>query len=86
MITRVKAQTGRIDGLTHLVGDLVFGDILSLEEKDFTRAFDSNVRTLFNVTKAVLPELLHAHEGFLATVASHDAWDRPACSAESYQC
>jgi NADP-dependent 3-hydroxy acid dehydrogenase YdfG len=74
MITQVKAQTGRIDGLIHLVGDLVFGNILDLGEDDFTKAFDSNVRTLFNVTKAVLPELLKAHEGFLATVASHDAW------------
>jgi NADP-dependent 3-hydroxy acid dehydrogenase YdfG len=76
MITQVKAQTGRIDGLIHLVGDLVFGEIASLEEEDFTRAFDSNVRTLFNVTKAVLPELLNAHEGFLAALASHDAWQR----------
>ena len=76
MIAQIKAQTGRIDGLIHLVGELVFGDIASLEEADFNRAFDSNIRTLFNVTKAVLPELLNAHEGFLAALASHDAWQR----------
>lgn len=73
MLEKVKEQTGRIDGLIHLVGDVVYGDMLSLDDTAYTKTFDSNVRSLFNVTRAVLPELLKRDEGFLAALASQEA-------------
>jgi NADP-dependent 3-hydroxy acid dehydrogenase YdfG len=73
MVESVKEQTGRIDGLIHLVGDIVHGDVLSLGDEAYTKTFDSNVRSLFNVTRAVLPELLKNDDGFLAALASQEA-------------
>jgi NADP-dependent 3-hydroxy acid dehydrogenase YdfG len=74
VVAEVKARSGRVDGLIHLVGEVVTGRVEDLSVEDFQLAFDTNVRTLFTMLKAVLPEL-HAHdEAFVGGIAAHEAW------------
>ncbi len=74
VVREVKEQTGRIDGLVHLVGDVVPGTLQEADQDAFDRSFDTNVRTLFYAIKAVLPELLARDEGFIGGIAAHEAW------------
>lgn len=72
VLANIKKETGRIDGLIHLVGDIIPGKVTELSEADYQQAFDTNVKTLFHAVKAVLPELLHNDEGFIAGIASQE--------------
>lgn len=74
VVSEIKARTGRIDGLVHLVGDVVPGTLEQADEAAFDRSFDTNVRTLFFAIKAVLPELRARDEAFLGGIAAHEAW------------
>lgn len=74
VVSTVKEEMGHVDGLVHLVGEVVTGQVADATEEDYEHAFDTNMRTLFNATKAVLPELLRRDEGFIASVASQGAW------------
>ncbi len=73
-VAHIKKELGRIDGLVHLVGEIVTGRVEELSEADYDQAFDTNMRTLFNAVKAVLPELLTREEAFIAGIASQEAW------------
>jgi short-subunit dehydrogenase len=46
----------------------------AIDEATFDQVFDSNVRTLFLTTKAVLPHLVAQGEGFIGGIASKGAW------------
>lgn len=74
VVAEVKRRAGRVDGLVHLVGDVVDGPLADLTPEDYDRAFDTNVRTLFHAIKAVLPELRQREEGFIGGIAAHEAW------------
>jgi NADP-dependent 3-hydroxy acid dehydrogenase YdfG len=73
IVAIAKERWGKVDGLIHLVGDVIAGNILKASSDDYSRVFDSNVRTLFYATKAVLPELMKREEGFIAGIASREA-------------
>lgn len=74
MVAEVKRLTGRVDGLVHLVGDVVNGGLAEVTPEDYGRAFDTNVRTLFYAAKAVLPELRQRDESFIGGIAAFEAW------------
>lgn len=84
MVEHVRHEMGRIDGLVHLVGDIVTGNVTDLEPADYDRAFDTNVRTLFYLIKAVLPELLSRQEAFIGGIASQEAWGGGAAGASLF--
>ncbi|MDA0700673.1 MAG: SDR family NAD(P)-dependent oxidoreductase [bacterium] len=73
-VDAVLERHGHIDGLVHLVGDRVGGPVGAIDEATFDRVFDTNVRTLFLTTKAVLPHLVARGEGFIGGIASKGAW------------
>jgi len=50
------------------------GPVTAIDEATFDRVFDTNVRTLFLTTKAVLPHLLRQRAGFIGGIASKGAW------------
>lgn len=81
VVAQVEAELGRVDGLVHLVGEVVTGSLLEADEADYELAFSSNVKTLFNATKAVLPALLKREEGFIGGIASREAWGGGAAGA-----
>lgn len=74
MVKVAKERYNRVDGLIHLVGSSCAGQVQDLQADTYDDVFDSNMRTLFYATRAVLPELLSRNQGFIAGVASKDAW------------
>lgn len=67
-------RMGRVDGLIHLVGELVPGRLEAVELADYERAFDSNVRTLFHAVRAFLPLLKRRDEAFISALGAQRAF------------
>lgn len=84
VVAQVKKEMGHVDGLVHLVGEVVTGQVEDAREEDYNQAFDTNMRTLFNAVKAVLPELLDREEGFIGGIASQEAWGGGAAGASLF--
>lgn len=74
MVEQAKRRTGTVDGLVHLVGDVVGGALAQADTVDYEQAFDTNVRTLFHATRAILPELLEREEAFVGGIAAREAF------------
>ena len=74
MVERARVEAGPIDGLIHLIGDVVTGRVLDLGPEAYARVFDTNVRTLYHSVKAVLPALLEREEAFLGGIASREGF------------
>lgn len=81
VVAHVEAEMGRIDGLIHLVGEVVTGSLTEAKASDFERAFASNVGTLFNAVTAVLPALRKQDEAFIMGIACQGAWEGAAAGA-----
>ena len=65
---------GRLDGLIHTVGGFHWGRVHEAPPEIYERMFDLNVRTLYNMVRAVLPILLGQCDGFIAGISSMTAW------------
>lgn len=83
LLTRASAERaaaaarewmGRVDGLVHLVGDIVPGRLEDVSDEDFDQTFDSNVRTLFHTVRAFLPLLRESDEAFIASIGAKEAF------------
>lgn len=84
MVATAKNVYGKVDGLVHLVGDWQNATVLETPLEAFDQMFHSNVRTLFYSVKALLPELLKRNEGFIAGIASSEAWGGGAARASLF--
>jgi len=67
-------RMGRIDGLIHLVGDVIAGRLEDAAPEDFDAVFDSHVRTLFHTLQAFLPHLRAQPEAFIAGLGARQAF------------
>lgn len=67
-------RMGRIDGLVHLVGEVVPGRLEEVDADAFDRAFDSNVRTLFHTLRAFLPHLKKRDEAFVSAIGARQTF------------
>jgi NADP-dependent 3-hydroxy acid dehydrogenase YdfG len=74
MANAVVGRHGRIDGLVHTVGGFAMGRIIDGDAATYDRMFDLNVRTLFNVLRAVAPGMLARGDGFIAGISSEPGW------------
>lgn len=74
LIRQVKAQMGRVDGLVHTVGGFAYAPIKDADPSLYDRMFDLNMRTLFYMTRAIIPELLGQKDGFIAGISAAAAW------------
>jgi NADP-dependent 3-hydroxy acid dehydrogenase YdfG len=84
VVKEAKTQFSKVDGLVHLVGDVLTGSVLDTTFEDYTRVFQTNVRTLFDMTKAILPELVKRNEAFIAGIASREAWRGSAAGSSIF--
>jgi NADP-dependent 3-hydroxy acid dehydrogenase YdfG len=84
VVAEVKRDMGRLDGLIHLVGEIVTADVVDASEEDYEVVFDTNVRTLFHAVKAVLPVLLEQESGMIAGIASQEAWGGSAAGSSLF--
>jgi NADP-dependent 3-hydroxy acid dehydrogenase YdfG len=74
MANAVVGRHGRIDGLVHTVGAFAMGRIIDGDAATYDRMFDVNVRTLFNVLRAVAPAMLARGDGFICGISSEPGW------------
>jgi NADP-dependent 3-hydroxy acid dehydrogenase YdfG len=74
MANAVVGRCGRIDGLVHTVGAFAMGRIVEGDAATYDQMFDANVRTLFNVLRAVAPAMLARGDGFVCGISSEPGW------------
>jgi NAD(P)-dependent dehydrogenase (short-subunit alcohol dehydrogenase family) len=63
-------STGRVDILFNCAGWVHHGTVLDCRLEDWDRSFDLNVRSMFVLTKAMLPKMIHAGGGTILNMAS----------------
>jgi len=83
MVRQALDQFGDIDGLIHTTGGFAMAPAHESEAKLYDRMFDLNVRTLFNVSRAILPHFVERGTGFLAGFSASPAWHRSGGSGMS---
>jgi NADP-dependent 3-hydroxy acid dehydrogenase YdfG len=83
-VRRATEALGRIDGVVHTVGGFSMGKVHEVAPADYDRMFDLNMRSLFYVTRSVLPGMLARKEGFLAGFSSEPGYSGAAPGASLY--
>ena len=66
----VKDRLGRIDILVNNPGDACDGLLIDLSDEQWKDCFDVNVNGTYNVTKAVLPDMLSDMRGSIVNMSS----------------
>jgi 2-keto-3-deoxy-L-fuconate dehydrogenase len=64
------AGLGRVDILVNCVGFVHHGSILDCSEEEWDRSFNINARSIFRLTKAVLPGMVAQGGGAIVNIAS----------------
>jgi NAD(P)-dependent dehydrogenase (short-subunit alcohol dehydrogenase family) len=67
--TAVEAH-GRLDVLVNCAGTSAVAELATMDEEDWDRVFDTNVRGVFLMTRAAIPALVAADGGAIVNVAS----------------
>lgn len=70
MVAEAAGLFGQVDGLLHTAGGFAMAAAHHADMVHFDLMLDSNLRTLFCAVRAVLPELLARHAGFIAGISS----------------
>jgi NAD(P)-dependent dehydrogenase (short-subunit alcohol dehydrogenase family) len=84
LVDSVVAQTGRIDGLVHLVGGFAGGQSVGeTDDATFDRMLDMNLRSAFHLFRAVLPRMRAQASGRIVAIGSKAAVE-PAPMAGAY--
>lgn len=79
-IDAAKKRFGKIDILVNNAGVAMSGLLIDTSLDEFKRIFDVNVNGTFNVTKAVLPDMLSSGRGSIVNVSS--VWGIKGASME----
>lgn len=79
-IDAAKKRFGKIDILVNNAGVAMSGLLIDTPLDEFKRVFDVNVNGTFNVTKAVLPDMLSSGRGSIVNVSS--VWGIKGASME----
>jgi len=61
---------GRVDALVHSAGVAIHGEVATLSTESWDLNFGVNVRGMFLLTRALLPQFLHRRSGTIVNVAS----------------
>jgi NADP-dependent 3-hydroxy acid dehydrogenase YdfG len=84
LVRDVLGREGRLDGVIHTVGGYAQGKLQDAAVADYERMFDLNVRSLFQVVRAVVPHFIAQKRGFLAAFSSEPGWTGAAPGAARY--
>lgn len=69
-VARVAAEAGAVDILFNCAGWVHQGTLLECDESDWDRSFDVNVKSMYRVTRALLPGMLARRAGSIINMAS----------------
>jgi 2-keto-3-deoxy-L-fuconate dehydrogenase len=69
-VERVAREAGEVDVLFNCAGFVHHGTILECAEADWDRSFDLNVKSMYRVTRALLPGMLQRGGGSIINMAS----------------
>ena len=69
-IARFAAEVERVDILVNCAGIVHDGTILDCDEGQWDQAFDLNVRSMFRLTKALLPKMIAGGGGSIINISS----------------
>lgn len=69
-VEHIKSELGPIDILINNAGIGKFGKFLELPPEDFKKIIDVNLMGVYNVTHAVLPEMIERESGDIINIAS----------------
>lgn len=69
-VDHIKSELGPIDILVNNAGIGKFGKFLELPPEDFKKIIDVNLMGVYNVTHAVLPEMIERKTGDIINIAS----------------
>lgn len=72
-VATVKAQLGPVNVLFNHAGTIVIKPFLETEEQDWDMLFDVNVKSMYLMTRAVLPMMLEAGKGAIVCTSSISA-------------
>ena len=66
----VAASAGKLDVLVNCAGYVAVGDLLACTEQDLRRSLDITVMSVFNLSQAVLPDMVESGGGHIINIAS----------------
>jgi 2-keto-3-deoxy-L-fuconate dehydrogenase len=69
-VERVAHEAGDVDVLFNCAGIVHHGTILECSEQDWDRSFDLNIKSMYRVTRALLPGMLRREKGSIINMAS----------------
>ena len=69
-VERVAREAGDVDVLFNCAGFVHHGTIMECSEADWDRSFDINVKSMYRVTRALLPGMLRQGKGSIINMAS----------------
>ena len=69
-VERVAREAGDVDVLFNCAGFVHHGTIMECTEADWDRSFDINIKSMYRVTRAVLPGMLKQGKGSVINMAS----------------
>jgi 2-keto-3-deoxy-L-fuconate dehydrogenase len=69
-VERVARETGERDVLFNCAGFVHHGTIMECTEADWDRSFDINIKSMYRVTRALLPGMLKQGKGSIINMAS----------------
>ncbi|MNK21787.1 Sepiapterin reductase [compost metagenome] len=80
---KIKQDLGSVDILINNAGIAKFGTLLEMDPEEWKRILDVNVMGTYNVTRAVLPDLVAQNSGDIINVAS-TAGERGFATGSAY--
>lgn len=69
-VERVTKEAGEVDVLFNCAGIVHHGSILECSEQDWDKSFDVNIKSMYRVTRALLPGMLARQKGSIINMAS----------------
>ena len=84
LVAAALERFGRIDVLCNIAGRSAFGDVLSTTESSWDDIVDSNLKSVFLCSKAVLPDMIARRSGVIVNMGS--VWGLAAGSHAAAYC
>ncbi|HET9042461.1 MAG TPA: SDR family oxidoreductase [Burkholderiales bacterium] len=69
-VERVAKEAGDVNVVFNCAGIVHHGTIMECSEQDWDRSFDLNIKSMYRVTRAFLPGMLHQQKGSIINMAS----------------